>query len=300
MFTIGELAHRTGVPVRTIRFWSDSGLVPPAARSAGGFRLYDAAAAARLDLVRTLRELDLPLDAVERILAGTSTVADVARRHAQALDAEIRLLRVRRAVLRAVARSGGGHEEMRYVHEMARLSAAERQRVIDEFVEATFAGLPADSPGAGIAEGMRQLPAQLPDDPTPEQVDAWVELAGLVADEDFRARVRQMAVTGAAGSPPPADQPDPDRVVEHAGAAAAAGIAPESAAGREVLDRIVDPALPAAQRRELADRIAAFTDARVERYWQLIGVLNGREPFAPAVAAFEWLVAALRAQSTST
>ena len=30
LFTVGQLARRTGVPARTIRFWSDQGLVPPA------------------------------------------------------------------------------------------------------------------------------------------------------------------------------------------------------------------------------------------------------------------------------
>ena len=60
LFTIGQLARRTGVPARTIRFWSDAGLVPPAARSGSGYRLYALGAVARLNLVRTLRELGLP------------------------------------------------------------------------------------------------------------------------------------------------------------------------------------------------------------------------------------------------
>ena len=46
LLTIGELARRAGVPVRTIRFWSDSGLVPPASRTDGDRRLYDAACVA--------------------------------------------------------------------------------------------------------------------------------------------------------------------------------------------------------------------------------------------------------------
>ena len=69
LFTIGQLARRTGGPARTIRFWSDAGLVPPAARSGSGYRLYDADAVARLDLVRTLRELGLGLDSLPRALA---------------------------------------------------------------------------------------------------------------------------------------------------------------------------------------------------------------------------------------
>ncbi|MFI6735127.1 MerR family transcriptional regulator [Nonomuraea sp. NPDC050451] len=68
LYTIGQLAQRTGLHPRTIRFWSDSGIVPPARRSDGGYRLYDAEAVARLDLVRTLRELGLGLDAVQQIL----------------------------------------------------------------------------------------------------------------------------------------------------------------------------------------------------------------------------------------
>jgi hypothetical protein len=42
-------------------------------------------------------------------------------------------------------------------------------------------------------------------------------------------------------------------------------------------------------------QLETFTDARVERYWQLLGILNGQPPFPPAVPAFEWLIAALRA-----
>jgi hypothetical protein len=34
---------------------------------------------------------------------------------------------------------------------------------------------------------------ELSDDPTPEQVDAWVELAELVQDPDFKASVRRAA-----------------------------------------------------------------------------------------------------------
>ena len=55
LLTIGELARSVGVPVRTIRFWSDSGLVPQASRTDGDRRLYDPACVAQLELVMTLR-----------------------------------------------------------------------------------------------------------------------------------------------------------------------------------------------------------------------------------------------------
>ncbi|MEV0421526.1 MerR family transcriptional regulator [Streptosporangium canum] len=294
LFTIGQLASRTGVPVRTVRFWSDMGIVAPTRRSAGGYRLYDLAALARLDLVRTLRELGLDLEAVQRVLNRQDTVAEIAGAHADALDAEIRVLRLRRAVLRSIARRGSTTEEMRLMHRLARLSAQERQRVIDDFVDQAFAGLDPDTPGAQIAQRMRQMPAELPDDPTAEQVDAWVELAELVGDEAFQRRVRQMAVAGAE----PGEQPqqyDHESILEHGGGALAAGIVPESAEGRATLHRIIGADTPAEERVRLADELERFTDRRVERYWQLIGAVNGRPPFPPSAAAFEWFIAALRA-----
>ncbi|WP_433236352.1 MerR family transcriptional regulator [Streptosporangium sp. CA-135522] len=294
LFTIGQLSRRTGLPVRTIRFWSDEEIILPARRSAGGYRLYDVAAVARLDLIRTLRELGLNLETVRRVLDRQDTVADVARAHAEALDAEIRVLQLRRAVLRSVARRASTTEEMRLMHKLAQLSAQERQHIIDDFVDHTFAGLDPDAPGAHIARKMRLMPAELPQDPTADQVDAWVELAELVADEAFRQRVRQMAVAGAE----PVDQPRPydhEAVLEHGGDAVAAGITPDSAEGQAALGRIIDARTPVDERVRLAGELETFTDRRVERYWQLMGVVNGLPPFSPGAAAFEWLIAALRA-----
>ncbi|MEV1330646.1 MerR family transcriptional regulator [Micromonospora costi] len=294
LFSIGQLARRTGLTVRTIRFWSDEGLLPPTARSAGGYRLYDAAAVARLELLRSLRELGIGLDDVRRILDRQATVTDVARAHVRALDAEIRTLRVRRAVLRSITRRGSTTEEWRLMNDLARLSAQERQQIIDDFVTEAFAGLDG-GPESGIAQAMRAMPAELPDEPSDEEVDAWLELAELVADPDFRRRVREMAVAGSAGEAGP--PPEPMRSIDSARAALAAGVAPDSAQARAVLDEMVDPSLSPEERRRLADDMAAFTDRRVERYWQLIGVLNRRPPFPPAVPAVEWLIAALRAAS---
>jgi DNA-binding transcriptional MerR regulator len=303
LFSIGQLAARTGLTSRTIRFWSDAGLVPPASRSVGGYRLYDAEAVARLDLVWTLRELGLGLEVIRAVLSRTTTVAQVAEAHVAVLDEQIRLLRLRRAVLSTVATRGTTIEETLLMHKLARLSAQERQQMIDDFVDGVFAGVDPQAHGAGIAGRMRQLPAELPDDPTPEQVDAWVELAELIADPEFRQRARTMAIAGQqAGQPAdsqagqqagqPASGLDYRAVLEHAGQALADGIAPGSPEGQSVLDRLV----PAAERPGVLAQLETFTDARVERYWQLLGVLRGQPPFPPAVPAFEWLIAALRAR----
>ena len=149
----------------------------------------------------TLRELGLGLEVIRAVLSRTTTVAQVAEAHVAVLDEQIRLLRLRRAVLSTVATRGTTIEETLLMHKLARLSAQERQRMIDDFVDGVFAGVDPQAPGAGIAGRMRQLPAELPDDPTPEQVDAWVELAELIADPQFRQRARTMAEAGQQAGP---------------------------------------------------------------------------------------------------
>jgi len=57
LYPIGDVARRTGLNVSAVRFYADEGIVPPSGFSEGGFRLYDVTAIARLELVRTLRDL---------------------------------------------------------------------------------------------------------------------------------------------------------------------------------------------------------------------------------------------------
>jgi DNA-binding transcriptional MerR regulator len=294
LLTIGQLARRTGVPVRTIRFWSDEGVLPETDRSAGNYRRYDSRAVARLDLVRTLRELGMGLDDIRLVLERRRSVEDVAAAHVQAIDHQIRVLRTQRAVCTLLSRGAPSARKAALMNDLARLSAAERQQMLDEFVDATFAGTDPDAPGAGIANNMRILPTELPDEPTTEQVEAWVELAELVNDPAFRARAREMAVAGSQADPDP-PQFDPAPIVEHAGAAVAAGTAPGSSEGQAILARIIEPGMDAAARDQLADTIDTFTDRRVARYWDLLGILNGWGRAPSQIEPFEWFIAALRA-----
>ncbi|HET7622777.1 MAG TPA: MerR family transcriptional regulator, partial [Gemmatimonadaceae bacterium] len=167
---IGSLAQRTGVSVRTIRFWCDSGVVPATTRSAAGHRLYDARALARVELVATLRKLGLGLRDIRSVLENRKSVADVAALHVRALDTEIRALRLQRAVLSLIAAGGASTEETKMLDDLARLSASERQQLVDDFVSDSFGS--AHDP-SGIGERMRQVTPALPDDPTAEQLRAW-------------------------------------------------------------------------------------------------------------------------------
>ncbi|MFC5744974.1 MerR family transcriptional regulator [Actinomadura rugatobispora] len=305
LYTIGELARRTGLPVRTIRFYSDAGVVPPADRTDTGYRLYDLDAVARLDLVRTLRELGVDLATVQRVLAREITVSEVAAAHAEALDVQIRTLRLRRAVMRAVAKHRSGPEEMELMHKLAKLSDEERRRIITDFIDEAYAGLDADP---AFAAKLRSAMPELPDDPQPEQVAAWVELAELVQDPGFKARIRQM-IEYQAANPVPADQAGGMELAEvtqeRVEAARAAGIAPESAEAAPVVDGLVAAYAAAfgatddaAYRRLLLERMEIGNDRRAERYWQLLATINGWPSVPPTLTpVFEWFIAALRAHS---
>lgn len=161
LFTIGALAGWTGLTVKTIRFYSDSGIVPPTDRSPAGYRLYDIGALARLDLVRTLRDLGLDLAVIRQVLDREVSVPKVAAAHADALEVQIRTLRLRRAVLRAVAKRDSTPEEMDLMHKLAKLSDNERRRLITDFIDDTFGGFDANADFFGVDScGVSKSPPQ--------------------------------------------------------------------------------------------------------------------------------------------
>ena len=70
--------------------------------------------------MRTLRELGLDLPTVRQGRGPGGLARQVAAAHADALAVQIRVLRLRRAVLTAVADAGSTPEEMDLMHELAR------------------------------------------------------------------------------------------------------------------------------------------------------------------------------------
>jgi DNA-binding transcriptional MerR regulator len=65
---IGEVANRTGLSLRTIRYYEEMGLVVPSARTSGGFRLYTDNDVARLQLIKRMKPLDFSLEETKDLL----------------------------------------------------------------------------------------------------------------------------------------------------------------------------------------------------------------------------------------
>ncbi|MHC3819529.1 MerR family transcriptional regulator [Streptomyces sp. DT9] len=302
LYSIGELARRTGLTVKTIRFYSDRGLVAPTDRSPAGYRLYGIDAAARLELVRTLRELGLDLPTIRKVVDRELSLPEVAAAHAEALAVQIRVLRLRRAVLTAVAERGSTPEETELMHRLAQLSQDERQRLTDDFLDAVFGGLDAAPAFAGA---MRSMTPELPDNPEAEQVQAWVELAEMALDPGFRAVVRQM-VQDQAAEQPLSDMTGPVRdiaaaVRDQAGPALTAGIDPASPQADPIVEafmahyaRLLGRPDDAGLRRRLVTRLESVNDPRRERYLQVLAVVNGWPAPESLAPVLDWSVRALR------
>ncbi|MEU1481241.1 MerR family transcriptional regulator [Streptomyces sp. NPDC005760] len=302
LYSIGELAQRTGLTVKTIRFYSDRGIVAPADRTHAGYRRYAPEAVSHLALVRTLRELGLGLDMIRRVMDQELTLGEVAAEHAAALDVQISILRLRRAVLMAAAGREPTPEEMELMHQLATLTEGERRHLMNDFLDTVFDG---PHGGSHYAAARRSMTPELPDNPTDEQVRAWVELAELSLDPDFRASVRRLTEDHAAGLPDGAPIPPRPDVVAIArdlvGPAVASGISPEAPQADSVVAALTAQCALAYGRaddselhRWMLHRLESAGDPRRDQYCQLLALINdwpAPERLAPVI---DWSVAALR------
>jgi MerR family transcriptional regulator, copper efflux regulator len=105
---IGQLAAQAGFSVRTIRFYEQSGILPAAERTPGGYRSYDQDAVARLRFVRSAQALGLSLAEIAEVLRirdyqgpPCSYVAELLDTHVNALEGRIKELTALRDELRA-------------------------------------------------------------------------------------------------------------------------------------------------------------------------------------------------------
>ncbi len=145
IFSIGDLATRTGSKVETIHYYERTGLMPSPARTAGNHRVYTQAHADRLAFIRHSRELGFPLDDVRTLLAVSddphqpcASVDAIARRHLGAVRSRIARLQALEAEL------------ARMVHECGRGQVADC-RVVAVLADQTHAHcLSSDHHGTGL------------------------------------------------------------------------------------------------------------------------------------------------------
>jgi len=112
--TIGQVARRTGMRAKTIRYYEDIGLLPRPPRGTNGYRRYNAAEVNRIILLQGIRCLGVPLSAARPLLMGAADTRcaqvqeDLLRlvhQRLQALDHEIAELHRLRAEVEGYQRA---------------------------------------------------------------------------------------------------------------------------------------------------------------------------------------------------
>lgn len=284
--TIGELATRTGVAVRTIRFYCDEGLLE-VRRTAAGHRVFEPAAVERLRLLRRLRAFGIGLAAIAAVLSGERSIAEVIAAERAAADAAFEALSRRRSLLAAVAHSTPATLDL-----LAAVADPSAARIaLGTFWRRQLAPLPRP-----VIEDFLDMNVPEPaPDARPEHLLAYAELVALATSPALSTAmadtIRHRRTPGVR---------DERRLLLDvadacltAAPAVAAGRAP--APGAE-LDHYVDihagarglTDSPAFRRRLLAD--TTETDD-VRRYWQLTATLTGGA--VTSGAAHLWLFDAL-------
>ncbi|WP_319643809.1 MerR family transcriptional regulator [Gephyromycinifex aptenodytis] len=97
-FRIGEVAKRIGLSVRSIRYYEEAGLITPAGRTSGGFRMYSEVDVQRLLSIMQMKPLDFTLEAMRTVLNDLDTLRDAEAEPSQREAARERLSAVTKDV----------------------------------------------------------------------------------------------------------------------------------------------------------------------------------------------------------
>jgi DNA-binding transcriptional MerR regulator len=130
MFTIGEFSTASGIPVRTLRFYHDEGLlVPVAIDPQTNYRSYDERNLERANVITALRELEFSLDDIREILADCSDDADILAHLERQKDSLTQKLRHYQGVVQKIERLIKQERQAREEEKMtaATYEIAERQ-----------------------------------------------------------------------------------------------------------------------------------------------------------------------------
>jgi DNA-binding transcriptional MerR regulator len=311
LYPIGDVARRTGLSISAIRFYADTGVVTSSTVTAAGHRLYDIQAVARLELVRTLRELGASLDDIRQLLTDNVSLQDLAATHLAVVEGQMRRLRARQAVLRAILRQDNSTEQVALMHKLVSMSDDDRERLLDLYWNEITEGLTVHP---AFVELMHRWRPRLPAEPTVEQLEAWIELADLVQDEDYRRSLGAAFRTSfssdhshAVTSPEVLDRIERHRqILREARETREAGLLADSVPAREVSERLAASAaeisryarangLTGPPRQNGKETHARFMGL-LSRYGTLVAAINGIPQLDPAGAAQlrEWLAAARR------
>ncbi|MFF8267676.1 MerR family transcriptional regulator [Streptomyces sp. NPDC016562] len=287
-WSIGELADGTGVPVKTLRYYSDSGLLPVASRSTGGHRRYGPEAWERIRLIRRLRALDTPIATITQVVTGERTLGELVSAELEAVQERLTELRWREATLRSLDECPG-EERLRRLEILSRVQRLpEAHRTLtDHWYRELSAALPPRRLDIMVA----MLAPAPPQDPVPATALAYAELHLLVSTPAFTRWTRDHDEEMRQG---PAFYAEIDEAAALTAAALARGLPPGAGAAVDAFvsaharaRRESDTPAFRAHLHELVSRSSGF-DPRLQRYWGLVAAATSGRVLNMTVA-HRWL-----------
>lgn len=119
-YTIEQVATRTGLTKRTLRYYEEVGLLPPAGRTEGNYRKYSEADVERIERIKELRNLlGFSLSDIRQILEAEEERGLIKMAYQQETDAEAKIAQLDRSdelireQLRLIEQKISGLEQMR-------------------------------------------------------------------------------------------------------------------------------------------------------------------------------------------
>lgn len=292
-YTIGQIAKLSGIPVRRIRFYADQGLLPNVDRKDSGYRLFDQADLIRLELVRTLREAGIGILSIRAVLSQERSIGQVLSLQLAEIESQIEAQRRVAVAIRAALRSSEPTiNDLRRISEMTTVSNAERVDVLRGFLDRVVSGASVD---ATWKKWMLEMSRpELPDNPTDEQIDAWIELSNLLAEPSFADQMRRNAEDSVVRLKGDVLQETWHTVVAKSKDAMSRGIEPSSAEAWSLAGDYLE-GWARAQGTDLNEENARRMRQKqlehkpnMQRYWELVHILKGT-PLPKPDEVFSWI-----------
>ncbi len=150
---IKDVEDRIGITRKNIRFYEEQGLLHPDRNRANGYRDYSEEDVRRLEQIKLLRALSVPIDEIRRLFAGSLTLSDCLSRHQIHLTRQKRMLDLASEICSEISLDTGEISQLdagRWMDEMAQRSQGSGQRR-DWFAEAKKLDVTRKKRGAVLA-----------------------------------------------------------------------------------------------------------------------------------------------------
>ena len=85
---INQVEQLVGITKKNIRFYEEQGLLSPGRNADNGYREYSERDIRKLEQIKFLRKLGIPIDEIKLMQSGKATVADTMKRHIVTLNRE--------------------------------------------------------------------------------------------------------------------------------------------------------------------------------------------------------------------